>query len=134
MIELMNAAKPVLLQLKLKYLKTLSLRLFKNDIEPRGTNTADDYVEADFPGYVAQDLSDFGRAYENRHGQGQADTCTHEWRMNAPSPANLVYGYFVTDPYGWLIFADRNPDGPVAMNRVDARYTLRINFLEDTLR
>lgn len=134
MIELMNAAKPVLLQLKLPYLKTLSLRLFKNDIHPSGTNTADDYVEADFPGYEPQTLADFGRAYQNRQGQGQADTCTHEWRMTMSSPANNVYGYFCTDPYGWLIFADRNPEGPVAMNRVDARYTLRINFLEDTLR
>lgn len=134
MIVLQNDAKPVLLGQKLPYMRKLTLRLFQNFKAFDGDSTTDDFVEATFAGYLAQDLRDLGRPYKNRNNQGESDTCPHTWRVNAPGPPNDIYGYYVTDANGWLIFFDVRGATPTRMSDVGATYTLVINFLEDTLR
>jgi hypothetical protein len=134
MIEIVNAAKPVLLTRKLPYLRSLTLRLYMNDWTPSGIDEADDYEECTFAGYSSQSLSDFGPAYLNAFGQGQSDTYNHQWIMPSLTPTNSIYGYFVTDSNGYLIFADRREEGPFEMDGIGATFDLVINFLEDTLR
>lgn len=134
MIELNDKAKVVLLAQKLKYLRSLTLRLFQNDWRPSGTDSAADYVEATFAGYLPQDLTDFGPAFLNPSGQGQTNSCVHTFRQSVAVPANTVYGYYVTDRNGYLIFSERRVAGPVVMNAVNATYIAAISFLEDTYR
>lgn len=134
-IVINDLAKPVLLTLKLPYLRSLVLRLYQNDYTPvDGPDEASSYVEADFSGYEPQDLSDLGNAYLNEFGLGESDTETHEWTQNNDVPENTIYGYYVTDVNGYLIFAERNEDGPVVMDHVGATYEMILNFLEDMLR
>jgi hypothetical protein len=134
MIVLANEAKPVLLMLKLSYLRTLNLRLFKNDITPDGDTEVSDFAEADFPGYAPQTLADLGTPYLNPIDMGQSDTGPHEWTMSGPSPTNVIYGYYATNLDGYLIFAERNAQGPVPMMSSGATYSLIVHFMEDTLR
>ena len=134
MIELIDRAKPVLLRLKLPYLRALRVRLFQNEWTPSGSDTAADYTEATFVGYAPQPLTDFGPTYLNTGQQGETDTCAHIWTQAVADPVNVIYGYYVTDPNGYVIFAERNTAGAVRMDRIGAVYSLRIAFLEDTLR
>jgi hypothetical protein len=134
MIILDNKAKPTLLRYKLPYLNSLTVHLYQNDYWPIDDDDVSSYHECNFGGYDSQPLDDFGPPYLNDSGQGQTDTGPHEWVQTLASPANWVYGYYVTDSNGWLIFADRNDAGKKHMDRTGAVYSLRIHFLEDTYR
>jgi hypothetical protein len=134
MLILANTAKPRLLRYKRPYLNSCTIRLFQNEWTPAGGDAASDYVEASFVGYSAQPLNDFGLSYLNGSGQGQMNSCAHVWRQGVATPANLIYGYYVTDRAGWLVFAERRAGPPVEMAAVGAEYSLSISFLEDTLR
>jgi hypothetical protein len=127
------AAKPVLLGLKLPYLRKLVLRLYQNDYTPIPVDEASSYVEADFTGYEPQHLDDLSPAYLNGWDVGESDTGPHIWLVTLDDIPNDIYGYYVTDENGYLIFAERDADAPTAMVDEGDTYTLIINFLEDYL-
>jgi hypothetical protein len=90
-------------------------------------------VEAAFTGYAPKPLGCFRDAYLNFARQGEADTCPLVWIQTVASPENTVYGYYVTDANGYLIWAERRVSGPERMASAGAVYSLSIAFLLDTL-
>lgn len=91
---------------------TFYAKLFRNDRIPKQTDTAAQYQEADFSGYQGQQpitawtdpVMVDGRAYS------RADSLT--WQHSGGPEDNLIFGYFVVDEDGALLWAERNPAGP----------------------
>lgn len=134
MIELANIAKPVLLAQKLPYLRSLTCRLYQNDLTPDGETSAGDFVEATFDGYVDKPLSSFGPTYLNSSKRGETDTCKLIWVTTGNPQYQLIYGYYATDPMGYLIFSERFDAGPFAVNGSGLPLEMVISFEEETLR
>lgn len=123
-----------LLNQKLDYLGGLYIHLFQNDITPTATTIATDFTEATFPGYATQLLGAWGFAYLEVER-----ACTiHDpvlWMMTGASPTNDIYGYYITDALGHLIYSERKEDPPVPapMNEIGDTYVVVPKFCEDTL-
>jgi len=136
-IVLANLAKPVLLGLKLSTLNGGSMRLFKNNLTPTGANVLSDFVEADFTGYPTGTgvplTGVFGTPYLNGSNQGETDGSLVTFTQTGTGTTCDVYGYYVLDGSGNLLFSERNAAAPIAMNAAGLSYTVLPQFLEDTL-
>jgi len=98
------------------------LRLYVNDKVPADADVTGSYTEASFPGYAPQTLSGFTPpATVSGAGQTQANAVT--WTVNGPT-GQQVYGYFVTDNVGNLLWAERDPSAPIPMNATGNSYTV----------
>lgn len=91
-----------------------TLRLYRNNYTPLETSVAGDFTEANFSGYVAQALPNFPAA--NYVGP-QAETVlpAQNFIHSGGGVDNDIYGYYVTDAGGDLLFAERNPLGPFSI-------------------
>lgn len=100
------------------------VRLFKNDHEPARGDLLSDYEECDFPNYAVQ-AANLGSVGGVVGGVGTLpNTIANTWVRGAGSPDNDVYGYYVTDFSGNLLFAERDPLAPVTMNDEGSRYSV----------
>lgn len=86
---------------------TLTLRLFQNDITPDAETETADFDEADFPGYASIDLDDWSSAVEIPSGEAETVEQTRIFTATGSSPANDVYGYYVTNGSGVTVWAER---------------------------
>lgn len=118
------AALVVYLQNNKTYLNGLTLRLFQNNHTPDGADVAGDYTEATFSGYAAVALNNWGNAFQNGSDQGEIDETVRIFTCTGPSPSNAIYGYYVTDGSGNLVWAERNPAGPVTINTAGQTYSV----------
>lgn len=131
MLVVCRPALVALLQLHKATFNTYTLRLFKNDKVPADTDTVADYTEANFTGYAAIATNAWGNAFLNAGNIAEIDETNRTFTQTGVIVTNLVYGYYVTDGAGNLIFAERNPAGPFNMNAnglvyvVLPRYTYR---------
>jgi len=121
---------PRLLFLKKLFLEELYLRLFKNDHTPTPDNDEDDFVEADFPGYAPLDGLTFFAPFLNDDGDGQMNSETHVWECTSPSNPNSIYGYYATDAYGRVVYAERVQGDPVPMTDTGELFPLTIRWYE----
>lgn len=100
------------------------IRLFVNDITPTHDTVTGDFVEASFGGYASGDISGSGTISEN--GSDEA-TLTFPTFTNTATGSGLpqsVYGYYVTDVGGALLWAERDPTGPIVIAAVDDEVTV----------
>jgi hypothetical protein len=97
-------------------LDTGKLHLFKNNIQPTIDSVIGDLIEADFVGYPAGGvavatwpapywLSDDGNVHV---------TAFHQFMATDATTPNIIYGYYVTDKDGALLYAANLP-APVNM-------------------
>jgi hypothetical protein len=93
---------------------TWTLKLFQNDTVPAYTDTVADYVEADFSGYIAGTAITWGVPIINGSNQGELNGTQINFTHNGGSTANTIYGIFVVDGSGDLLYAERFP-APIAM-------------------
>jgi len=100
----------------------IKLRLFKSDTTPDPTTEWGDLTEADFTGYLAQDLPDAACAGEI---QGPALNEDGNWHMvidqkifaaTGSTTSNLVYGFAITDADDNLLWVRRFEEGPYLMD------------------
>lgn len=105
-IEILTAAS---------FMTTWKLHLFQNDHVPTLFDTDADYVEADFSGYVGNVTVVWGMPFVNGSNQGELDSSQFNFTHNGGSTDNTIYGIYVTDLAGLLLFAERF-DAPVLMN------------------
>jgi len=85
-----------------------TLRLFQNDHDPAPTDLDANYVEADFSGYAAVDISaEWGAAFVNPFGQGQIDCLEQVFTHSGGAVGNTVYGVYVTSNTGKVMYAER---------------------------
>lgn len=104
------------------------LHLFVNDKIPAPGDTFFDYTEASYPGYAAIALNAWGAAFINGDGEAQSNE-TIRTITSTGSSAQVVYGYMVSDGGGpTLLFAERNPSGPVAIDASGIPYSVQPIF------
>lgn len=113
----------VVQQLK-AYFNTLTLRLYQNNHTPADTDTAASYTEATFAGYAAVALGSWSNAFLNSDNYGETDETTRVFTCTGSSPANTIYGYYITDGSGNLIWAEINPAGSFLINTAAQTYTV----------
>lgn len=133
MIVLSRAGKLQLLNEKRTFLNTCTLRLFQNNLQPTDANVVADFTEATFDGYAAQPLDDFGVAALDQNNKGRIVAPLHTFTATGGVTANQIYGYYVTDPAGALVYSDRNAAAPVTVSGDGSAYTVVPAFLEDSM-
>lgn len=89
-------------------------------------DTIADYlpIECSFPGYVRQDITSWASAtlaHENL-AVTLGSLCT--WTRAAGPGAEDVYGYFIVDSDGELLWAELVPTGPVTMTTAGQEFQL----------
>jgi hypothetical protein len=87
--------------------KNLTLRLFTNNYTPLDTSTASNFTEAVGGGYTAKALTNASWTESNVAGIEQAAYALQTWTFTGALSGNAtVYGYYVTDADGVLIYAE----------------------------
>ena len=104
------------------------LRLFQNNHTPAEGDDNTDYVEADFDGYSAIAIGSWTPPYLNGSGKAEIDEINRTFTQTGTGITNDVYGYYVTDPAGNVVWAERDPSAPVAMNAAGRTYTVFLRF------
>jgi hypothetical protein len=110
----------------------LKMHLFKNDVDPALTSVLADFLESDFPGYVAQDIAVWGVPVVVAHvARMQAAALT--W-LQTGAGVQDVYGYYVTDAAGTLLrWAERDPAAPVPMVGAGSIYSVLPAYTDQSL-
>jgi len=82
--------------------------LFQNDIEPDDDTVLADFDEADFDGYVAVDIppADYGAVAVVAHVAITTSTTDAVYTADSTASTQVIYGYFVLDGAGALIWAE----------------------------
>jgi len=107
------------------------LRLYQNNQFPDPTDTAAAYIEATFSGYPGPVPPVFGSAFINGAGQGEIAATTLTFVHNGGPTANTVYGIFVTDSGGGLVYAERFGAPVLMASATDfILYTPRITVID----
>jgi len=83
------------------------IRLFQNNYFPDPTDTIAAYIEATFSGYPGGTVLAFGAAFINGAGQGEVASMPVTWNHDGGPTANTIYGVYVTDTLGDLVYAER---------------------------
>ncbi len=86
----------------------LTLKLFTNDITPADTDTAATYTEASGGGYAAKTLTNGSWTITVANDPSDAVYAEQVWTFTGPLTGSAtIYGYFVVDADGTLIYAER---------------------------
>ncbi len=111
-----------------------SLCIFKNDYTPINTTVLADLTEANFDGYARITLDSWTSAFLNADNKAEVDETTRTFTVSGVSTPNTVYGAFVLDGSGNLLYAERDPAGGHLLNTVGQtwsyfpRFTFRSEF------
>lgn len=84
-----------------------TLRLFKNDHVPAVADVNANYTEANFSGYASFDLGAWNAAFVNANGKGEIDADPATFTHNGGGVSNTVFGAYVTNQAGDVIWAER---------------------------
>lgn len=105
----------------------VGLHLFKNNHVPDVTDVNGDYTEANFSGYAAISALSFGAAFVNPDGKGEVDASPESFTHNGGGTSNTIYGAYVTDDGGDVVYAERF-GAPISMasNGDLITYTARV--------
>jgi len=88
--------------------KNLTLRLYTNDYTPVEGSTAGNFTEAAGGGYAAKTLTNGSWTQSQVGGIEQVAYAEQTFNFTGPlSGSATVYGYFVTDADGVIVFAER---------------------------
>ncbi len=88
----------------------LTLHLYINDHTPQDTDTAATYSEASGGGYAAKPLTTGDWSIYNDAGIMAAAFAQQIFEFTGPLDLDAtIYGYFVTDSAGTLLWAERAP-------------------------
>ena len=129
-----NVAKVTLMQIFVSTFNTYVLRLFVNNHTATETDTVTNFTEATFPGYAAKNLTSWGSAFLNSNTQGETDETVRVFtQTSVPGSPQTVYGYYITDGSGNLIWAENNPAGGQLLNAAPQTYTVLPRFMDDDL-
>lgn len=108
----------------------LKVGLFLADRDPGDADTVADYqaMEASFPGYARQNLVSWTPALliVDEFARTEADFVT--WVRGMGAGSQTIFGYFVVDPGGGLLWAENRPFAPMVMDTVGQTLTFMPRF------
>lgn len=132
MIAISDVGKVAVLDVKCVWVETLTLRLYKNDVEPDEGLPTSQFSESTFPGYAPVNPLDFAPAVLLGSGKAQARDNLRNWTRGAGTGAEDIYGWFITNSAGEWIFAHRTSLAPVPMRVEGQTYSLEVRLTEVT--
>jgi hypothetical protein len=103
------------------------IRLFQNDHTPDPADVLADYTEADFSGYAELDLDGWAAAV-TVSGRAQIVATLKVWTHSAGAVDNDIYGYYVVNAGGALVWAERDPNAPVTVDTAGQEYNVLPRF------
>jgi len=92
------------------------LCLYQNNFTPIDTMVIGDLTEADFDGYARIPLTGWSAPALNGDFKAQTDLPAQIFTMTGSTTPNDIYGVFVVDGSGNLLYAELDPSGPVTMD------------------
>jgi len=112
---------------------TLQAGLFIADHVPANGDTLATYVaiEASFPGYARVDVLNWTVAADDGAGRARTAADLITFTRTVSGVPQFVWGYFIVDPDGVQLWAERHPAPPVRMEmagdvfRISPAFTLR---------
>ena len=100
--------------------KDLTLKLFATDVTPADTDVAGTYTEALGGGYAAKTLSNGSWTVTPANDPSDAIYAQQTFAFTGPLTTNgTVYGYFVVDADGVLVWAERFAQAFTPVNNGD---------------
>jgi len=125
-LKVPNAAELKLLdQLRVSLNATpATLRLFKNNYTPVDGTVVGDLTEADFSGYAAINVTDLGSPSTVSGRAVTVSAAAKVFTHSGGATGNSIYGYYVTDAGGALLWAERDPAAPAAMSVGGSTYSV----------
>lgn len=104
---------------------TYTLHLYKNDVTPGVGMVIGDFDECDFDGYAPQDYANWSAAaYIPGNDEYNSSPDPVVFTAGAAIVPQDVYGVFVTDSFGNLVWAERDPVAPQTMSNPGDTYTV----------
>jgi len=101
------------------------VHLFKNDYSPSWNSVLADFVESDFDGYAPQNVAQFFfQGFAGQIGYMLALDSNTFLVGSGTTPPQVAYGYWIQDAAGDLLWAERDPDGPVDMSSFGNQYQI----------
>jgi hypothetical protein len=98
------------------YLVSSKIKLFKSNTVITPDTVLADLTEADYTGYVAQTVTAWGTPVLNGDGKAETIAPSHTFAPTSPTTVpNIVYGYWVEDTAGNLLWAENFAE-PKALN------------------
>jgi hypothetical protein len=107
---------------------SLSLGLFANNFTPTPANILSDFVPPSFSGYSPVRFGVWGGIYVNPLGNAETDYPAVVFRVGPGGGSDTIYGYYVFDAFGFVIWSERNPAGGVLMSKPGDMYPLTPRF------
>jgi hypothetical protein len=103
----------------------ITVHLFKNDYNPAFGSTLGDFVESNFHGYASQTVASvaFEAVVLNVAYLVAADPLTFTVLTGSAGP-QMAFGYWIQDSGGHLLWAERDPDGPINMSSSGNSYSI----------
>jgi len=104
---------------------TAKLRLYQNNYTPTEADDISDYTEATFSGYAAATIGTWNAA---TYGGGEAEaeaTTAHTFTNSTGAVGNDIYGYYVTDSAGTVLYwAQRATSPPLSLQLAGEAVTI----------
>lgn len=103
------------------------IHLFQNNHTPADGDTVADYTECTFSGYLVKTLLAWSAA-ATVSGRAEITEALQTWGHTGGATGNNVYGYYITDFAGNLLWAELDPAGPVLMDSSGQTYSVLPRF------
>jgi len=115
-------------RLKTGWELVLRAGLFQNDYQPLQEDTLGDYVPADFSGYGGLQFTYSWDAAVIAGPRAITASGAITWIHDGGPIQNYIFGYYVVDALGALVWAERFCPAPRPMNGVGMRIRIRPQF------
>lgn len=115
------------------WLNTLEYRAFSNDYVPEILSIRTDFTEPTFAGYRPIKPKNWSGVFLNANANAQVNADPIRWVVDATAGADVIWGYFVVDPYGYVVYAERNPAGATSMQLAGQTFPMIPRFEAGTL-
>lgn len=83
------------------------VHLYKNDLVPTPNTILADLISADYSGYATKVLGTAGAPIINSDGAAQVVYPSQQWQHSSGATANTIYGAYVLDAGGALLYVER---------------------------
>lgn len=106
------------------------LHLYSNNHAPANADVVGDYTECTFPGYAAINLTGWPSASLDASNRASVELALQTFTGGTIITPEDIYGIYVTDAVGNLLYAELNPAGVVSMasNGQSFSYLPRFTF------